>query len=81
MELIGRENESLIKKNNDYEQTLKETKGKKKCPFDKICKSEGNINEKYKNHSVLNSCPERMKVKIFKILKNKKNCLKGDNGN
>ena len=44
-------------KNIERENEIRKADSGRKCPFDKKCRGEGNINEKYRSHSTIFSCP------------------------
>ncbi|CAF0923225.1 unnamed protein product, partial [Brachionus calyciflorus] len=45
-------NKSLYEKNIELENEKEQLQSKRKCPLDKICKSEGNTIERYKTHQI-----------------------------
>ena len=61
---------NLTAQNIELQNEIELLGSKKKCPLDKICKSDGNKNEKYMTHQVLSSCPVRQQVIYYELIFN-----------
>ncbi|CAF0968571.1 unnamed protein product [Brachionus calyciflorus] len=66
---------NLTAQNIELQNEIELLGSKKKCPLDKICKSDGNKNEKYMTHQVLSSCPE---IEEFENLKRNYELMVGE---